>query len=374
MVGFAAIAGLILQLYMDEMVALMIFQLFFFLLVYAQLEIKRKEAGIKDLNARKYYSVLIIYILGMAYALLINVIPDQIQPYLLLALLLSFATDRILGITAGIYFSVFTFLVSDHPSVESLIISLTIVCGGMAIQKGLLSEKTKKTFGVILFAMCILFGCATTFYYEDGISVKAFVYLIIMTALNVIPACILMPYLVEHKEQIDEHTYERMLREDYPLNVLMKQSSVLDYDHARRVSDICAICATMVGANGSLASVAGFYYRIGRLEGEPHVQNGVLLAAQFNFPIKITQILREFNGEEHLPSTVESAIVQIVDSVTTKFDVLSGQKATGSEWNREMIVYQALNEASSSGMYDKSGLSMNQFLKIRDYLVHLGGQ
>ena len=40
-----------------------------------------------------------------------------------------------------------------------------------------------------------------------------------------------------------------------------------------------------------------------------------------------------------------------------------------SQWNREMIIYQTLNEFSSSGIYDNSGLGMNQFLVIREYLT-----
>ena len=40
-----------------------------------------------------------------------------------------------------------------------------------------------------------------------------------------------------------------------------------------------------------------------------------------------------------------------------------------SQWNKEMIIYQTLNEFSSSGIYDVSGLGMNQFLKIREYLT-----
>ncbi|SDB09137.1 hypothetical protein SAMN02910417_00662 [Eubacterium oxidoreducens] len=374
MLAFALVAGLFLKLYIDEVISLVIFQLFFYLLVYAQLEIKRKEAGIKDLNARKYYMLVLIYSIGMAYALLLNFLPNQIQPFLLLALLLACTTDQMIGVTAGIYFSIVAYFVSNNPSVISLIISLSIICGGMTIYKGLLNKTYRKQFFVILFVMCVLFGCVATYYYEDAIRFKILIYMLIMSALNVILAWIFMPILSSKKQNINEDTYRKMLEDEYPLNSLMRQSSKLDYDHAKRVSDICAICATIVGADSSLAAAAGLYYRIGRLEGEPHVQNGVLIAAQFDFPAEITQILREFNGEEHLPSTVESAIVQIVDLVTAKFDVLSGQKATKTEWNREMIVYQALNEYSAKGMYDESGLSMNQFLKIRDYLVHLGGQ
>jgi hypothetical protein len=34
-----------------------------------------------------------------------------------------------------------------------------------------------------------------------------------------------------------------------------------------------------------------------------------------------------------------------------------------------MIIYQTLNEYSRSGIYDQSGMSMNQFLKVREVLT-----
>ena len=165
----------------------------------------------------------------------------------------------------------------------------------------------------------------------------------------------------------------KMVMPNFPLAVLMQKSSSGDYDHAKRVSDICEVCAMMVGADAPVCKAAGLYYRIGKMDGEPHVENGVKIAGQFNFPEEVMQILREYNAEQEIPSSVESAIVHIVDCVTTKFDVLQGQATTGG-WNREMIIYQTLNEKSSMGIYDASGLGMNQFLKIRDYLVRLGGK
>ena len=37
-----------------------------------------------------------------------------------------------------------------------------------------------------------------------------------------------------------------------------------------------------------------------------------------------------------------------------------------------MIIYQTMNEFSASGLYDESGLGMNHFLKIREYLAKGG--
>ena len=76
-----------------------------------------------------------------------------------------------------------------------------------------------------------------------------------------------------------------------------------------------------------------------------------------------------YNGEEALPSTIESAIVHMVDGLLKKLEVLD-EDTVGSNWNQDMVIYQTLNEYSAAGLYDRSGLSMNMFLKIREYLVN----
>ncbi len=69
-----------------------------------------------------------------------------------------------------------------------------------------------------------------------------------------------------------------------------------------------------------------------------------------------------------MPSTRESAIVHMVDACIKKIEFLRTQEPPAS-WNQEMIIYQTLNELSATGIYDESGLSMNQFLKVRELLV-----
>ena len=54
--------------------------------------------------------------------------------------------------------------------------------------------------------------------------------------------------------------------------------------------------------------------------------------------------------------------------IVTKFDLLD-KDTFSSGWNREIVIYQTMNEKSAEGLYDESGLSMNQFLTIREMLV-----
>ncbi len=82
--------------------------------------------------------------------------------------------------------------------------------------------------------------------------------------------------------------------------------------------------------------------------------------------------MQEYNGEQKFPSTLESAIVHIVDSLVAKFEVMKAETQSNS-WNQDILVYQTLNENSAAGLYDRSGCSMNMFLKIRDYLIKEAG-
>ena len=86
------------------------------------------------------------------------------------------------------------------------------------------------------------------------------------------------------------------------------------------------------------------------------------------FPESVIRIINEYNGERELPTTIESAIVHMVDGLVKKFEVFDS-RTMSSEWNQDMVIYQTLNEFSASGIYDRSGLGMNMFLKIREYLV-----
>ena len=59
----------------------------------------------------------------------------------------------------------------------------------------------------------------------------------------------------------------------------------------------------------------------------------------------------------------------MVDGLIKKIEVFDSETMS-SEWNQDMVIYQTLNDFSAQGLYDKSGLSMNMFLKIREYLVN----
>jgi hypothetical protein len=77
----------------------------------------------------------------------------------------------------------------------------------------------------------------------------------------------------------------------------------------------------------------------------------------------------EYNGIMRRPTSRESAIIHMVDNVVTRLELINNDSMESS-WNQDMVIYQILNELSQKGIYDNSGLSMNQYLKVRDFLVN----
>ena len=93
-----------------------------------------------------------------------------------------------------------------------------------------------------------------------------------------------------------------------------------------------------------------------------------LVAAEKCFPEKVYQIIKEYYGILELPSTPESAIVQMIDGVLCRIEEMRANDEM-NDWNKDMAIYHILTEYSSNGMYNVSGLSMHKFLEIREYLV-----
>lgn len=230
-------------------------------------------------------------------------------------------------------------------------------------------EKKYRIWGlVILFSVSLCIPALFCYLAYSAFPQKLLIWNAGLGALSVLACRFAADRLYDKIDHEEHDAYERIISEEYPLVKDIKNYSRAEYVHALKVAMIAGKCAAEIGANEMEATAAGFYYRLGILEGEPFVENGVRLAQENCFPDAVVQILSEYNGEQRLPSSKESAIVHMVDACVKRMELLISQNLSSS-WNQDMVIYQTLNEVSATGIYDVSGISMNQFLKIRERMV-----
>lgn len=365
---FTTAAAFIRGQYLDEWIVLVIINLVFLALWFFLLEhcrMKRSIAGNRETSYRRIFAG---YLASLGVTAVCLVLPEFSRPVMLSAILMLGVGNIELSLCSGLFFCSLLGLLCGGTIQEFSMYILLVLIGAVAADA---VENSKKQFWYEWFAGMAGMLLPVLFYYLTyrEISIRIMVSAVADGVVVFLFLHLCYRKLVDARNAEVDEVMVDITDESYPLARELASFSRADYSHARRVMLVAARCAAVVGADERVCSAAGMYYRIGVLEGAPLAKNGVKMAQRACFPEKVIRIIGEYNGEETLPSTIESAIVHMVDGLLKKLEVLD-EDTVGSNWNQDMVIYQTLNEYSAAGLYDRSGLSMNMFLKIREYLVN----
>lgn len=363
-----ALAALLHGKYLDELVVYLAVDVVFILLFWFMLEHDRLLGRISANRETTFHKIMIAYLTCWILVVVSSFLPEFVKPMLAVPLIMAAFGTQSLAICTGVFLNVILCLTLGSSIQELALYMLLALFGGM-IAEEFKDKRYRLWYEIIVAAVSIMFPAL--FYYLAYREIK--MTLLLAGALEGIVFAFAMHLfygrvLITVEEEIP-NLLEDMLDDSYALRRELRSFSKVDFNHAKRVSAISEKCAGFIGADEKLCAVAGFYYRIGILEGNSIVTNGIHIAQRECFPEEVTRIISEYNGEQELPSTIESAIVHMVDGLIKKIEVLDSDMMS-SDWNQNMVIYQTLNDFSAKGLYDKSGLTMNMFLKIREYLVN----
>lgn len=354
--------------FLDELCGFLFLDVVFFVLFLFVLEYSRQQRFISGNRETDYKKILIGYFCSALVLFACSFFPEFLKPVILIPLFMNALGTKEIAVCTGIFFNSIMCLALGSSTQELILYCLMTLFGCMLSEA---ADNPKYRFWSELIIFCLSAMLPGLFWYLAYRETKASLFLSGAFTGLIANAFLLAFYerLTRIKNQEVPDMLMDILEESYPLARELSKFSKAEYQHGRRVSDAAAKCAGIVGADERICAAAGFYYRIGIIEGETLAESGCRLTQKECFPEEVIRIISEYNGELSLPSTIESAIVHMVDGLIKKLEVLDGQTTMSSEWNQDMVIYQTLNDFSAKGLYDKSGLSMNMFLKIREYLV-----
>lgn len=333
--------------------------------------IHQRKIGKFTYKDTTYRNLFFVSLFSWALMILTYYIPDLFGPVLLIGFLFVAVCDSSLSLASCIFMDLlFCFITGTNNYIMYCYCILSIF--GILFAYYLKENRNETRIINYLLILIIQFVVPFIFYVFTfgNIDLRHLCEFLGLALFYTVIIYFGFGYLIRFDLREEEIAYETFLDDEYSLIVDVMHFSLGEYFHARKVSDLARDCAAQIGANELLAACGGFYYRIGILEGEPIVDNSIAIAQKYCLPREAIQILYEYKGINQHPSSPESAIVQMVDSVLTKVEAM--RDTMDSSWNQEMLIYQTLNEFSNEGMYDDSNLTMNQFLKIRNCLVMKG--
>lgn len=363
---FPMICGLLHNVRVDHLIVWSFICLVCFLCFALYAERQRLQGEMSRGISNDYSLLTFIYLLCLLGACAGSFLPAFAAPVMALSALCNGAFRTKMGTILAVYFSLLTALFSEGSEYE-VIAYVLLSLSGVFLTELFLQQSLRLWTGVLVVCLSVVIPVCCHYLLAHVLEVRT-ILVSFAGSLLTLPVLALIPRLRTRETVAEEVSLDTIMDEHYHLRREIERYSTVDYNHALRTSKVAASLAAGIGADEKLARAGGFYYRIGKLEGEPFIENGVRIAQDHCFSQRLVAILAEYNGEQRLPGSIESAIVQIADMIVTKFDLLD-KDTFSSTWNRDIVIYQSMNEKSAEGLYDNSGLSMNQFLTIRELLV-----
>ena len=163
----------------------------------------------------------------------------------------------------------------------------------------------------------------------------------------------------------EDKDYSYLLSENNTAYKLISANEKL-FKKAKRTSKLVKDIAKLIEGRVSLAEVGSFFAECGRAVSNNYVKEGLILAKGNNFPIEVTDFIKEHNFKLGYPRSKETAITMIVCKLNQTIDFLDGK---GLKRSVTAIVDSVMDSCLMAGRLDASGLSLNEYKFIKDYLL-----
>lgn len=361
------------RMLLDELLCTLILN-FVFLGIFVICLRKSRITGKMGYSGADYSRLFFYLFLGWGLAIAGAYMDDYLMPEGFIAFVFCTYFSEGFALGLGLYYTIVVCLLCGRGTYPIYCYTLILLCDVFLASylKELKKEQRLMRFMISLTTGCISVFMPMVFYYFTfgRLDRQTFFSVVTEAVALFLFSLFIYPRLIDFNLREKAVTYDILLDEDYPLQKEFKRYSEVEYQHAAKVSRLAAICGREVGADEQICAIGGLYYRIGKMAGAPEIDNALKIASNHCFPPEVVAILEEYEGKRRLPQTRESAIVQMVNALVLKIDLMnSGSNTMSVSWNKDMVIYQTLNEYSNQGFYDESGLTMNQFLRIREKLV-----
>lgn len=367
MTVFSLLLGLIKGMLLDQLLCIVMLDLVFFALLTFLLENQRLTGRLCRNKTTDYNRVLFGVLLSSVLGGICGFLPAFTRPVLAIAIVMNAFSSEWLGLCFSAYYSIIL-AIACGMGVNELLCYLVLSLSCSMLFAVWENPGLKKNFMLII--CCLQMIVPTIFYYFEYRVYEISILLISFLSGIVWVAALHFIYepLYFSREHEVDNILQDMLDEEFSVLKELRRYSEKEYEHAKLVSNVAREAAKLIGADEVLCAVGGLYYRIGIIKGEQIAENGEKAAAENCFPEKVYQIIKEYYGVLELPSTPESAIVQMIDGVLCRIEEMR-ENDEMNDWNKDMAIYHTLTEYSSNGMYNNANLSMHKFLEIREYLV-----
>ncbi len=318
---------------------------------------------------RALSQIMITYLILFTLNILTVFLPVRVSLVLASAYIFSVYASAAAGLMLASFMGLSVVILTDASLNYMVGIIFLSIIGSIA-RKGFKQKQYRVFFIIPMFILSVAVYLTTYVADVSILDYKAIIIAFIEAIVNSIVIMIIMSFdkkVIENDELLGD--YGRTLEEDFPLVLFVRQLGDERFIHSRSVAKISYKAAKAIGLDEKLCSSAGFYYSLCDNDEKDPVEYAVDVGLRAGLPIEVLRLLKEYQALKNPISRRETALVDLVD--TAVGDVMEAdKKGINDKVEYTLIVSAAFDRLSKTGRYDECGLSMNQFLKIRDIVIN----
>ncbi|MCR5784282.1 MAG: HDIG domain-containing protein [Eubacterium sp.] len=342
-----------------------------FLLVLYIFIFEQQRHDLYDIVYRSYKSFFLMSLLCALIMACSIVFPMYTEPVMICCIICGIIFEPYTGMVFGLCFGIIYAINTGIEINGIMFICLSVMAGAM-ISSSIKVNTYKKLYWAYVVIMAYYVSVGALLYFLENNEIN-YMFITYSVSSALLQCVILFAFITVYNKYILEAERFRIgiiLDKNYDLQNIMRDFDKDYYNHSLYVAKVCKLMAEEIGADVDVATCTGLYYHIGDMnDSEGSYKSAVKIALEYKFPASVIHNLYEIGAKYRFPSNGESLIAYITDNVFGELDEKRANNIPIGDY--EIYIHQYTNQISRSGVMDKSGISMNQFLKIREILVRV---
>lgn len=308
-----------------------------------------------SIKIKDMVSLLIYYHGIVILTVLMMLIPYEFRPMMAVFMIMTLMSGIDTGLICALSVSV---AVSFLYGAEQEFLYGTLIIGAFScFVADAVKDKIKFIISTIVLFFIAFFINGVFQYYNTDVFDYGF------AGISLVSVAITLIIFINVYAFVKPKSVEPYIRESSEPVRDIKEKSISLYYHSQEVAELAKAGGEKIQCNARLAYAGGLLHDIGKTkDGDDNIKTGLIIANKYGMPREIKAIMVEYDGKHRPPSSKESALVMLADSVISSIEYL---KASGKDVSEKKIIDNVFNVRLSTGILDKSGLSVGELSKIK---------
>lgn len=307
---------------------------------------------------------IVVLLFLPSIAELARTIPGSQSLYFFISLLGSLLLGTLSGIVFNFSVGIVVYFLSDL-NIEYfyyLLIFGTLCC--LAV-KAYTKVKTIIISGGLLVIGNVFFVLLFHYMVYNSIIIEEFIQNVIVFVVVVVLS-FLIAIIVKNilSLQYSKKKLREKCRDTFPPLTEFKHERNESFFHSMQVAELGTYVGKTVDLDVDLIYAGGMYHDIGKGVEENYVKSSLKIARRYRLPYDVQKIIAEHNPKINKPTSMESLIIMLADSVISTLD-RKREESNLSQEEVEKIVRSIFTFRLDQGMFSKVEINMKTYEKIR---------